>query len=368
MDKDISNNSNVKLFMNILGFVTHSVFNIACFVISIALIYSYTMKAFEYGKKIANDEIAVKESKEITVKIPEDSSIWDVAKILNNNGLVSNEILFVAQATLNGTKDLIRPGTYSLNADMSVNKIMDILQTVQDTVESDDIKITIPEGLNLVQMASLFESKGLFNADYFLEICETGSFNFDFVDQIPERKYRLEGYLFPDTYFLTKNPTPEEVINKMLRRFEDIYDSSLLERTAELELTVDQVVIMASIIEREVILPNERPLVSAIIFNRLKTNTPLQMCSTVLYALNKSKERLLLDDLKVDSLYNTYENMGLPVGPISAPGKASINAALYPSDVNYLYFVLRNEETGEHFFTNDYDAFVNAKIEFNQQF
>ncbi len=357
-----------KLFMNIVGFITSSAFNIACFIISIILIYSYTVKAFDYGKEVAMEEVSDKPSKEVTVVIPEGASPWEIAEILKENDLISNEILFVAQATLNGSKDLMKPGKYILNADMNAGKIMEALQVVQIQEDVDNIKITIPEGLTITQMAELFESKELFSAEEFLEVCNTGEFGFDFVEEIPERDKRLEGYLFPDTYFFTKNATPKEVITKMLRRFDDIYSYELRQKTEELGLSIDKVVTMASIIESEIVVSSERELCSAIIYNRLDKDMPLQMCSSILYALDKRKDRLLLDDLKFESPYNTYENKGLPVGPISNPGEASIVAVLNPAEVDYLYFVLKDDKSGEHFFTADYDDFLTAKALYNQQF
>jgi UPF0755 protein len=135
-----------------------------------------------------------------------------------------------------------------------------------------------------------------------------------------------------------------------------------------LPIDMDKIVIMASIIEKEVSITEERDKVSSIIYRRLGEDMPLQMCSTVLYAMDKRKDRLLLSDLEVDSPFNTYRNTGLPPGAISCPGRSSIMAALYPSNSDILYFVLKDEETGEHLFTSDYDEFVVAKERYGQMY
>lgn len=359
---------NYNLLLNIVGFLTGSAFNIFLFLLTVFLIYSFTVKSFNYGKQTADELVADKPSKEINVTIPDGAAIWDIAKILKDNGLIGNELLFVIQARLNGTYDLLKSGEYVLNTDMGTGKIMEELQIVQDKKSADSITITIPEGLTLQQISELLESKELFSAEEFLEACQTGEYDYDFIEEIPDRPNRLEGYLFPDTYFVSLTPTPVEVINKMLGRFDEIYDQNFRDRTQELGLTMDQIVIISSVIEGEISKTDERELASAIIYNRLEDNMPLQMCSSIMYALDKRKDRLLLSDLTIDSPYNTYIQPGLPIGPISNPGKASIEAALYPAEVDYLYFVLKDANTGEHVFTASYDVFLRAKDLYNQEF
>ena len=358
------------VFLNIFSFITGSAFNIGCFIITIFLIYTFTLKAYDYGRKASSEELAAKPSREVILVVPDGADIWDVANLLKENDLIGNQTIFVMQAMLNGTSEVIKPGTYRLDASMKTGEVMDALQTIQDDqYAANDIKITIPEGLNLQQTADLLASKDLFTAEEFLEACQTGQYDYDFVAYVPEdRPNHLEGYLFPDTYFFTEHATPDEVIRKMLARFDDIYDFDMRQRTEELGLTIDQVIIMGSIIEGEIVRPEERELASAIIHNRLGMDMPLQMCSSIIYALDKRKDRLLLTDLEINSPYNTYKYPGLPIGPISNPGEASILAALYPADVDYLYFVLKDQETGEHVFTADYESFLQAKTLYNQQF
>jgi UPF0755 protein len=364
----MKNKKQEQLILNILGFLTGSAFNILLFLLTIFLIYIFTVQAYDYGKETADEIVAEKPSQAVEVNIPEDATTWEIAQILKEENLIGNEFLFLIESRLNGTYDLLKSGEYTLNTDMSAGAIMEALQIVQKTTVADSLTVTIPEGLTVEQVADLLASKELFTAEEFITACDTGTFDYAFLANIPERDHRLEGYLFPDTYFVSLNPTPEEVITKMLDRFDEIYSQELRVQTDAMGLTMDDVVIMSSIIEKEISAPSERVLASAVIHNRLASDTKLEMCSTIIYALDKRKDRLLLTDLEIESPYNTYLYPGLPAGPIASPGAASIEAALNPADVDYLYFVLKDEEAGEHVFTASYDAFLNAKEQYNQIF
>jgi len=154
----------------------------------------------------------------------------------------------------------------------------------------------------------------------------------------------------------------------MLTRFEDIYDAETRAKAAEMGLTMDEVIIIASIIEKEIRRDDERELAASVIFNRLNIGMKLEMDATVLYALGVNKDRLLYADLEIVSPYNTYMYHGLPAGPITNPGKACIDAALNPAETNYIYYVVKDSETGEHFFTSDYNEFLIAKELYTSQF
>ncbi len=355
--------------LDVVGFLTGSVFNIVLTVIIIVLAVTFTQKYFNLGKEFVDESASVSGTpREVAVVVPEGADAMDIARILEENGLVNSKYYFYVQARLNGSYENFYYGTFKLNTGMTTRDIMDALKTMPEAADTNDVRITIPEGKNIKQIAELLESKELFSAADFLEACNSTEYNYDFLDGIKDRPNYLEGYLFPDTYFLSDNPTPEELIKKMLNRFDDVFDYDMRTRAAELGLTIDQVVIMASIIEREISVPNERILASSVIYNRLSEGMPLQMCSTVMYILDKQKDRLLETDLQIQSPYNTYINPGLPVGPIAGPGKASLVAALNPADTKDLYFVLKDEKTGEHFFTPNYDAFLQAKAQYNQKF
>jgi UPF0755 protein len=183
-------------------------------------------------------------------------------------------------------------------------------------------------------------------------VAQYGHFSFAFLLDVPtDRPNRLEGYLFPDTYQIPVNPVPGDIITRMLRNFEMRFTDDFHYRAEEKGMSIDDIVIMASIVERETRLAAERPIVSQVIHSRLAINMLLQMCSTVKYTMDDPPLRLLNSHLAIDSPYNTYLHPGLPIGPISNPGRAAIEAVLWPSDTDYLFFVLRDEVTGAHHFS-----------------
>ncbi|MDU7963907.1 MAG: endolytic transglycosylase MltG [Clostridium perfringens] len=179
-----------------------------------------------------------------------------------------------------------------------------------------------------------------------------------------ERKYELEGFLFPDTYAIPKGTTPKEIVAMMLNRFEGVIN----EIQSELGITIpkeeyEKYVIVASMVEKEARDDSERAEIASVIYNRLQKGMPLQIDATVLYALGEHKETVLYKDLKVDSPYNTYKIKGLPVGPICNPGKPSLLAAIKPAKTDYIYYLL-NPSNNKHYFTNNYEDFLAKKKEF----
>ena len=332
------------------------------------LVYVYAIKGYNFGEEFSQNMIAERPSREVEFILDEDTSAAEAAKMLEELGVIKNQYLFRLELFLKDSSTVYKAGTYDLNQNMSNTDINRTLRTAPAVVIPDSV-ITIYEGYSVRDIAMYLEAREIMFAEEFLEACETLDLPFGFISDIPEgRKNRLEGYLFPDTYFISGNPTAYEIINKMLTRFDEIFTGEYRNRAEELGLTMDQVVTMASVIEKEVRVAEERPKVSEIIYNRLKIDMPLQMCSTVLYVLDTKRERLLLSDLEVKSPYNTYIQGGLPIGPIANPGAECIKAALYPDGGQFLYMVLQNDETGEHYFTADYDAFVNAKARYNREF
>ena len=360
----------LKKTINILSFITGSVTNMAIVAVSILLVYLAISKGFAYGKEFIVDQDNTKRPpRDILLRIPDGSDAQAIGEILEKEDLTTSAFVFYLQARLNGTYKLFKPGEYLLNANMSINEIMEILQEGQNVADNGDLKVTIVEGLTNKQIAEYLEAEGLFTAEEFLAECANGEYPHSFLVNAPVREEkRLEGYLFPDTYNLPPNPTPRDLIMRMLNRFDDVLTDSMQARAVELNLSIDDVIVIASIIEKEIKVPEERALCAAVIYNRLEQGKRLEMCSTILYALDKRKDRLYDSDLQVDSPYNTYRNGGLPAGPISNPGAASIVAALEPANVDFVYFVVRNEETGEHFFTASFDEFLTAKEVYQQKY
>ena len=193
---------------------------------------------------------------------------------------------------------------------------------------------------------------------------ETEIYDYDFISQIPDREKKLEGYLFPDTYEIYKETSAEAIVDKLLSRFNNIFTKEYKNRAKELNMTIDQVVTLASIIEREAKLDSERKTISAVFHNRLKKKMLLQSCATVQYILKEQKEELTYKDLEIESPYNTYKHIGLPPGPIASPGLKAIEAALYPENTDYLYFFTKDDSS--HVFSRTYNEHISAQNKFKK--
>lgn len=294
----------------------------------------------------------------ITIKIPSGSSTAKIAELLEHNSLIKNKYIFRLIVRMKDVDGKLKAGEYLLNNKMDLYQIIDVLVKGNP---KETVTFTIPEGYELSQIAEKLSNENLVNKEKFLELCNNVSLfkeRFDFLNKLPEG-LSLEGYLFPDTYEIYKDAKEEEIINKMLARFEQIYNDEIKKKAEELKLTMNEVITLASIIEREAKLDMERPLISAVFHNRLKKGWLLQSCATVQYVLGERKEKLTYDDLKIDSKYNTYLYKGLPPGPIASPGLKSIKAAIEPANVDYLFFVAN--EDGSHTFSRNFNEHVNAK-------
>lgn len=299
------------------------------------------------------------DNEDIIINIPNGSSTSKIASILKKNGLIKNEIVFKLVAKQNHVDGSFKAGIYKLNKTMNINKIVDKL--VSGDVFIETVRFTIPEGFELRQIIDRLVNNEELNIDRekFVYLIENGDFDFVFLKDIPKGKNRLEGYLFPDTYEVVKDITEEELIYKMLKRFDEVFKKEYYNRAEELNMSIQDVIILASIIEREAKLDDERPIISSVFHNRLKKDMLLQSCATVQYVLGERKEKLTYKDLEIDSPYNTYKNLGLPPKPIASPGKASIEAALYPEDTEFLYFVAKRD--GSHVFSKSYSEHLKAK-------
>lgn len=350
----------LRFIVNLLSWLLGITFSAMIFIAIGFLVYRGATEGFRFGEDFAYRWTRERDSYEIEFVLEEPTSIEDVAEMLEELGIIEYAWLYRLELFLLGSSDAYEPGTFVLDRSMSASRVNSRLraQPVEPVIEN---RIMIREGWTQRDIAIYLEDRGFFTAEEFMYVANNHDFGFSFLDDLPDRSSRLEGYLFPDTYFVSENPTPVEVIMNMLVRFNQIYNFDYRMRTQEMGLTMDQVVNIASMIEREVRVPAERPMVSRVIHNRLDINMPLQIDATILYALDRHQAHIWYTDLEVDSPYNTYRRTGLPLGPISNPGAASINAALFPADGNWLFYVLVNADTGEHFFTNDFAQHQHAQ-------
>ncbi|MCL2665330.1 MAG: endolytic transglycosylase MltG, partial [Defluviitaleaceae bacterium] len=343
-------------------------FNIMVFVLVVYFVHKYSLEGYHAGEDFSARLTSEKPNMEVEFVLIEDTPIEVAAQMLEKMQLIESAYLYRLELLLKGSSTYYKAGTYILNKNMNSTDINVTLRTQPKAEPIPENKIVILEGWNIRDIATYLEDRDLMDKDDFIAACEAYGVHFWFLRDIPRGPNWLEGYLFPDTYFVSGEPTPDEIIFKMLSRFDDIFTDEYRQRAAELGMTVNEIVVIASIIEKEVRIREERPIVAEVIYNRLKQNIKLEMCSTVLYVLDKKRDRLLYADLEVVSPYNTYINAGLPPAPIASPGADCIKAALYPESGNRLYFVLQDDETGRHFFTHDYNAFLKAKEQYNQLF
>ena len=343
----------MKRIVNFLHYILGMIFNLAIVIVVGIAVYVMTVQGFNFGEAMAYDFAYTGQDEEVVFVLTEETAATEVSRRLEEMGVINNSNLFNLELFLMGRVRTYQPGTYILNRNMSNTDVHQVLRgSFQGHAPHEEVRII--EGWTIQDMANYFESRGFFTAEEFVYVATYGHFNFGFISNIPQRSNGLEGYLFPDTYQVPLNPTPGDIIWRMLMRFEEVFDLELQEQADAMGLTMDEVVIMASIIESETRVASERPKVAQVIQNRLELGMYLGLCSTVAYVLDVHRDRLLLADLEIDSPFNTYRNLGLPLGPISSPGAAALRAVVNPSGCDSLFFVLYNFETGEHYFSTTY--------------
>ncbi|NMB33803.1 MAG: endolytic transglycosylase MltG [Clostridium sp.] len=324
----------------------------------------FSYKYFIQEKEL--DVVAIKarinEETGIHIEIPIGSNTSDIAAILNDAGVVDKPLWFKFISKFNGYDGCYKSGKHIIDKALGYREIMEILCDNPITTT-----VTIVEGKNLKQIAHILDEKNLIDMDIFLEACGTEEFEYKFLEGVPDRKNKLEGYLFPDTYFFDPTSGPRSLIKKFLDNFNLKFKEDFYTRAKELNMSIDEIIILASIIEAETPNPDERPIVSSVFHNRLKSENPelkkLQSCATVQYVLydtqNKMKEKISDNDTKIEHPYNTYLYEGLPPGPICSPGIAAIEAALYPDEEStYFYFVAKGD--GTHHFSKTLEEHMRA--------
>jgi len=320
--------------------------------------YDYVMK--NYLAASTQQEIVVDESKGVEFVIERGASTSHIAAKLKEQNLIKNEIVFKLLSKINGYDGTYRSGTHIVSSDLSYDEMMRVLSSNPATR-----KVMIPEGKTFTQIVDiLYSNKIIKDKAKFIETANTADFDYDFLKNLPKRQYRLEGYLFPDTYEYDYNASDKEIITKMLDNFNKKFKDQYREMIPNLpvEMDMDKVLIMASIIEREAKDPDDRHIIAGVLYNRLKSKDAslrkLQVDASIQYILLKNtgsyKERVLYADLEIDDPYNTYLYEGLPPGPICCPGEASIKAAVNPDDTPYYYYVAKGDGTGGHAFAKTF--------------
>jgi UPF0755 protein len=279
-----------------------------------------------------------------------------VGQILELAGVVRSELAFRLVAGIEGVGSSLQAGRYDLRTNMTVGQALDALEA-GPLIET--VTLTIPEGLEIKEVASTVAETLEIEPRAFEEAATSGEHSVP--PYLPEGAETLEGFLFPKTYELAPEADAEQVIATLLSQFEEEASTLDWNRAEELGLTPYEVVVVASLIEREARAERDRDKISAVIHNRLEEGMALQIDATVQYAMQEPNRILTLEDLEVESPYNTYLHAGLPPTPIASPGLASLEAALNPADVDYLYFLVVDPETGAHEFAETYEEFLNLR-------
>jgi UPF0755 protein len=278
--------------------------------------------------------------------IKKGSHLRKVSEVLEQEGIIKNRHFFVFLTTILGKKASIKAGEYEFHTPMLPLEVLSALAKGQVKHHL----VTIPEGFTLSQIAHLLENLNLVEKKGFLQKTSSPAFiNALGLSQLAGPT--LEGYLFPDTYHLLREMDPEEVIRMMVHQFRKVFGPDFGHWASELGISEREVVILASIIEKETSLSEEKPLISAVFHNRLKKKIPLQSDPTVIYGIKNFNGNLTKEDLMRPTPYNTYLLAGLPPTPICNPGRGSLLAAVRPAPVSYLYFVSKND--GSHYFSSD---------------
>lgn len=287
----------------------------------------------------------------VAVEVPAGAGAGQIADLLHGQGLVRHPLLVRAFSRYYGLDSKLKPGRYIFFKGQSLPELMTVLEQGKIDVH----RFTIPEGLTVIQVADLLASQGIAPREDLLKAARDPALVSAWLPAGVTLTEPLEGYLFPDTYETYKDTTPADLVKLMVGRLNEVWQPGWNDQAKAMQLTPHQVLTLASIVEKEARVDAERPVIASVYLNRLAIGMKLDADPTVRYALNIPPTQIVLfKDLEVDSPYNTYRRAGLPPGPIAAPGAASIRAVLQPAQTPFLFFVAKEDGSGEHIFSQTY--------------
>jgi UPF0755 protein len=319
--------------------------------IPIIIILILIISCFVLFKRVLNKPLNT--SEDIVINVQEGDSFYSIINTLSKENKIKNLSLIKLFVKISRKNIDVKPGEYVLQKDLNVNGL---INTLTSESSLNIVKFTVPEGYTIDDISEKLEKEGICSKEDFIKAIKEYELP-SFVNINSEKRYNLEGYLFPDTYLIKVGETPKEIITKMVARFKEMLNEAIKEvNTTVKDEDIETVVTIASMIEKEARIDSERPVIASVIVNRLNIDMMLQIDATVIYALGEHVDTVLYSHLETNSPYNTYKNYGLPVGPISNPGLESIKAALKPEKTDYLFYVLQNDKT--HYFTNNYEDFI----------
>jgi len=291
------------------------------------------------------------------IEIPHGATFRQAIEILHGQRLVRDKNIFLLLGRMTGADRRIRAGFYSIWSNMSPLDIFRIIRSGQII----EYEIKILEGDSLLEISEQFEKNHIMNKEKFMKLATDR----DFLDSYEIEAKSIEGYIFPDTYKIPKGVLPEDAVGSMIDKMREKFSYEILSRMDEKGMTENELLTLASIIEKEAVVDSERPLISAVYHNRLKKNMLLQADPTAIYGIKSSREKITREDLLRITPYNTYKIKGLPPGPIASPGLKSIEAALYPANVPYIYFVSLDDRS--HQFSATAEQHLQAVKQYRQR-
>lgn len=303
---------------------------------------------------ISGGSAGVEAGVEVQVSIPQGASGDQIASILSQNHIIENPKDYYAAVRSLQADAQLKPGDYLFK---TLQDPEEVVQQLIDGPNVEGVSLTIPEGLTVEQTAQHVEQTYGISADEFLAQAKASNYEGDYSFLKDAYNDSLEGYLYPKTYTFADDPTADDIIRAMLDQF--VKETSKLSLDDGPDgLTSQQIITLASLVERESSIESERPEIASVIYNRLDAGMPLQIDAAIVYARGGGTGTVTYDDLEIDSPYNVYKNTGLTPGPICSPSISSIEAALEPADTNYLYYVLSASCDGTHVFSETYDEFL----------
>lgn len=300
------------------------------------------------SEKSSDDEKKSEEKRKIHIKIRAGMSTSEIADQLAEKNVISSSLKFRIVSRLRDYDDKMKPGTYVFSENMEDEEVFEKILNGEKFV----VTFTIPEGFGVKEIANRLYDLDIVDKKDFLDEAK----NFQPYDYMKKQKnvfYSAEGFLFPDTYTIETDYSVEEILNLMAKNFDERLSEEMRKKAEEKNLTIYELITLASIVEKEVKFDEDRAIVAQVFFKRLQLNMPLQTDATLQYLMDTPKEDVSIEDTKIDSPYNTYQHAGLPPGPIANPGLESIEAVLNPADTNYLYFVA--DRDGHNHYSDTYE-------------
>ena len=312
---------------------------------------------FFYYFNILNFSSGIDQEKVFVIE--KGQSINEISANLYKEGLIKSEFIFKFYIKKSSQKYIFREGSYNLNYKMNMKEILEEL--TKSISLKPEKRITFIEGWSLKDYAKILEAKEFFSSEEFLEKTKSNNYSdkFDFLKDKP-KEYSLEGYLFPDTYNFFEDASIDDIINRMLQNFDKKLSQEMRAEIKRQNKSIHEIITMASIVEKEVQSEKDMKMVSGLFWNRIKNRQALESCATLAYILGVNKDIYTYEDTRTPSAYNTYINRGLPPGPIANPGVKAIEAAIYPENNNYNYF-LTDPKTKNTIFSSTYEEHLSNR-------